>query len=181
MIMARRSGFTRRGKAVVKNNIWTSVLLNEVLLVAGATSTSSIVNAADWSEPPIGQRATILTVRGWVSVTAQADTLTKSEGQVFWYIGTLDALIAVAAIPAADLVSTYVQANIMDTGGFIASSVLGGVGGLAAQRSHDWFINLKTMRTIRSGTSLVFVITNGTGDDIRVGGVFRALLRKGGN
>ena len=180
--MARGKGHTRRSSSRgPKNNVWTAIILNEVLLAAGANSVSSIVTSADWSNEPFGERATVLTIRGWLSVTAQADTLTKSEGQIFWYIGKVDGALPIVDIPVADSVVTYTQTNILDTGGFVASSVLGGVGGLAAQRSHSWEVNVKTMRKIRSGEDINLMVTNGTGDDIRVGGVLRALLRKGGN
>ena len=175
----RRSGHARRSG--VKNNVWTSLILNEVLVATGNTTVASIVNSADWSNLLSGERATVLTIRGWLSISAEVDTVTKSEGQIFWYIAVNDSLIATAAIPPADLVSTYTQTNILTTGGFIASSILGGVGGLAAAREMTWEIDVKTMRTIRSGDNVDLVATNGTGDDIRVGGVFRALLRKGGN
>ena len=175
----RRRGSIQRARGGVKNNVWTTILLDEVIVGTGITSVSAIVTDTDWSVS--GERATILTCRGWLSVCGQNDTLTKSEGQVFWYIGTQDANVDLADIPQPQDVATYAAANILATGGFIMDSALGAAGGFYGRRSRDWDINLKTMRTVRSGVDLNFVIANRSGDDIRVGAVFRALLRKGGN
>ena len=179
--MARRRNKSSRGvRHGPKNNVWTSVVQNEVLVATGNSTVTSIVTAADWSNEPLGERATILTARGWLSICGQNDVLTKSEGQVFWYIGIIDALVATGAIPPADLAATYTQTSILASGGHVFESV-SAVIPFTTRNTKGWEINLKTMRTIRSGEDLILVVTNGTGDDIRVGSMVRALLRKGGN
>ena len=169
---------TRRSGSRMKNNIWTTVLLDEVLIGTGIQNVSDIVQGFDWS-PTGGEHATILTVRGWLSFCGQNDTGIKSEGQIFWYISTIDAAVTLANTPQADAAPTYVQANILATGGHIFESIAGGTGD--SRPTHDVEINVKTMRKIRAGQNLILVVKNATGDNLRVGGVLRALLRKGGN
>jgi len=173
----RRGGSSRGRSSVVKNNIWSVLLENEILIAAGATFVSPIVTQIDWA--PLGaERATILTVRGWMSICANNDDSAKSEGQVFWYIGLVSGLETPLL---ADSGTTYAATNILDTGGHIFENVAATTSIGQMRPTKDWDINIKTMRTIMARQDLVVVVTNGTGDDIRFGGLFRALLRKGGN
>jgi len=175
--MPRRHRFSRASRGV-KNQVWASLLIDEFLMGTGVQSSFDLVAGDDWSATG-GERGTILTVRGYLSITAQNDTGVKSEGQVFWYIGVIDALVPLASHAPPDAGITYVAANILDTGGHIYESIAGGTGD--GRPTKDWEINIKTMRTIRATQNLVIVIKNGTGDNIRLGGLFRSLVRKGGN
>jgi len=176
MARGQRRAFRRTGP---KNNQWSVVLLQEVLLAASGQTESIIVGDTDWTFPG-GETATILTVRGYLSVCAQNDLLSKQEGAVLWYIGTQDKDISLAAAP--EVADTYLEERILTTGGHIFPEVEAAAAGVQVVRpTRDWDINVKTMAKIRSGTDLRFVIANRTANDIRITGVFRALLRKGGN
>ncbi len=177
----RRRGFSR-ARGAVKNNIWTVGFNNETTLAAGSVNVAAVVAASDWSVG--GERATMLTMRGWLSISGQNDNVTKSEGQVMGYIAVIDSEVVGAAVPDPFSAATYVASNILWTFGHIFESAVGQVGPpvfLSPRPTRDWDINLKTMRTFRAKEDVVIVIGNGTGDDIRIGMLARALLRKGGN
>ncbi len=171
--MARRN-FTRAAKRGPKNNVWTVVLLQETALAASGQQQSNIVQQSDWSVNG-GERATILTIRGYISVSAQNATTPLLEGGVLWYIGLNDNDIVTPAAP--ETAATYVNEQILTTGGHIFPEVAGGF----TRESMDWEINVKTKRTIQSGTNVVMVMANRTSDEIKTTAVLRCLLRKGGN
>ncbi len=172
--MARRKGRFSSSKGV-KNQVWAAVHSNEFTIGTGVTSTFDIVTGFDWAGQG-GERATLMTIRGWLSICAQNDTGVKSEGQVSWYIGVINEGVTTVNIPSPSSSITYVATSILDTGGHVYESIAGGTGGDRPTR--DWDINVKTMRKIRSQDEVLLIIENGTGDDIRVGATIRALVRR---
>ncbi len=177
MPRSRSRGRSSRSSSRVKNNVWAVTLVNEQLITTGFTNIIDIVTASDWTQ--FGERATILTVRGWLSCCANNDAGAKNEGQVNWYIGVMDTGITGGAVPGPFVASTYVASNILSTGGHLYENQA--ANNVGPRNTVDWDIHLKTMRTVRANESLRLIAENGTGDDIRFGGIFRALLRKGGN
>ena len=171
--MARRR--TMRASRGVKDNVWTVVLLDDVSLAASGQSDSAITTESDWSSG--GERATMLTVRGWLSINGDNEAGAKLEGSVFAYIGLVDQNIAAAAGPTS--ASTYVDEVILTTMG--GQFVNTGAGDLQTREPLSWDINVKTKRTFQSGTDIRLVISNQTGKAVKISGVLRALLRKGGN
>jgi len=174
--MARRR-FGHRGARTLKNNVWTSVVGNEILVSSLGASELDIVTEADWAGGSPGQRATLLTIRGWLSICGQVDTATKVTGSVFWYIGLMDQDIAVGK--GAQTADTYVDEDILTTGGHQFEAIPGT--GTGSRNTFDVEINVKTKRTFNANTDVRFVLANRTGDGIEYTAVLRALLRKGGN
>ncbi len=174
--MARGRRSSHRSK-VFKDQVWASVHANEFQVATGIQATFDIVTAFDWAGQG-GERGTLMTIRGWLSICAQNDTGVKSEGQVSWYIGVVNQGVTAPNIPSPNASTTYTATSILDTGGHIFESIAGGVGGDRLTR--DWDINVKTMRRLRSQDDVLLVIDNGTGDDIRVGATLRALMRRAG-
>ena len=162
-------------KTGVKNQIWTVILLNEVVLADGGQQHSNIVQQSDWSSTG-GERATVLTIRGWLSVSFTNDvSVASNEGSVFWYIGVIGDGIVTPLSPLA--ANTYIRPSILTTAGHLAEAVP--IGGRANSKS--WDINVKTMRTIKASETIALVLSNESDRTINTSGVIRALVRKGGN
>jgi len=172
--MGRRKGGRFHASKGVKNNVWAVAAAFDTTLSAGTTTFIPCVIADDWSTG--SERATLLTMRGWFSVCGQNQiAAAQLEGSVAWYIALMDEDIT--AFPSPFLPSTYVDEIIMTTGGHTFEHVA--IGG--RRNTKDWDINLKTMRTLHSGTDVILVLRNETADDVTFSGVFRSLLRRGGN
>ena len=170
--MAKRRAFTRAAKKS-GDLIWTTLVNDDSVILAGATKTGSdIIADADWTTIAGQERATILRVRGWFGVALEPVGVLTSSGPVFGYIGVYD---ADENSLDAGLAGTYRDEDIMTTFGhvFPYSNI--------SQPSPDAWnqeVDVKAMRKIRTGQELRFVLTNGTTIDAQVSLVLRALIRK---
>jgi len=175
--MARRRGSSARGSRTVKNNVWTTVIAQELVVAASAQLELNIAQPSDWAFG-VGQRATLLTVRGYISICAALSDLAAVEGAVLWYIAPVDADISTAQAP--QLAPTYIEEDILTTGGHIFEN-FNPNNASPGRMTKDWDVNIKTMRKLPPDTTVRFVLANRTSDDIKITSVMRALLRKGGN
>ncbi len=174
--MARSRRRNSHASRAVKNNVWTVGFLQEQVLAASAQVEVDIAQSADWAFAP-GQRATLLTIRGYLSVTASTDiTVEHPDGAILWYIAPIDADVTVPAPP--ELAGTYIFEDILMTGGHIFGHAMSGG---PVRNTYDADINVKTKRTFVSDTDIKFVLANRTSNVIKITCVMRALLRKGGN
>ena len=165
---------TRGFKRGPKNNIWTTILGDEVAIGAASSTTFDIVAAADWTVAGGLERATILRVRGWFSAVVKDATGSFAGGAHFAYIGLFD---EDETSPGGSISGTYIDEDIMATYGFLfAFADTGTVGQTWSQE-----IDVKAMRKIRTGQDLRFVYTNSGTTSVEVSLVIRALLRRGGN
>ena len=170
----RRRNFSGRASAGVKNQVWSSALLDESVLATLGQLEVNLVQASDWTSTG-GERGTVLTIRGWLSVSADNDETAKAEGSVFWYIGVVSGPPGGAPPPGLPL--SYVDPNILTTGGHLFGSVALNV----HRNSMTWDINVKTKRTIRAAQDIRLVLFNASPDTLNISLVTRSLVRKGGN
>ncbi len=170
--MAKRAR-VRRSSGGPKNFVWSTVLMDENGIAAGITQSFPLVLDEDWSGAGGQERATILRIRGWLSVHNKTTTGIRPEGAWFAYITVQD---EDAAAAAADLPSTYVDEDILWTGGGVFTATDTNATGHVT----DLLVDVKAMRKIRIGQVCRLVITNVSGGDLENSGVLRALLNKGG-
>ena len=166
-----------RGTRTVKNNVWTAVLAQELPMAASTQLELNVAQPSDWAFG-VGQRATLLTVRGYLSICGSNDDTVKVEGAVLWYIAPVDADIPTAQAPQT--VGTYVEEDILSTGGHIFENYNPAVSS-PGRATRNWDINVKTMRKLPPDMTVRFVLANRTSGEVKVTAVMRALLRKGGN
>ena len=166
----------RRASRGVKNQVWASAAIDEAVLATGGQLETNIVQEDDWSGTG-GERGTVMTIRGWMSISADNDAQAKAEGTVMWYIGVVSANVAAGSAPGPASPGTYVEPTILTTGGFLFGNIAAGI----HRDSRLWEINVKTKRTVTTAQQIRFVLFNGLVDTINVSAVFRALVRKGGN
>ena len=172
--MARRHGVRRAfQKSPIKNQIWASVVVDQFSVPAGSSFSAIILGDGDWSILD-GQRATMMAMRGYVSVSGNNSGSAKQEGALFGYIGTQDA--DAAATPGAELASTYTSTTILDTFGHAWPDVALGI----TRNSFDHEVNLKTRRIINTHTDILLVMANETLNTIEITCVIRTLVRKNG-
>ena len=174
MARRRRNFSGRSSGSMVKNQVWASALLDESVLATTGQLEVNLVQQSDWSTTG-GERGTVLTIRGWLSVSSDNDETAKPEGSVFWYIGVVSG--APGTAPPPGLPATYVSPFILTTGGFL----WGSIGMDVARESRMWEINVKTKRTIRADQTIRLVMLNATPDTLNISLVTRSLVRKGGN
>jgi len=163
-----RRAFTKSG---VKNQIWSVLLVDQLSVAAGSSFSANIVQASDWAALT-GQRATMMAMRGYVSISGNNSGAAKAEGALFGYIGVLSE--AAAATPPAEIAATYTEPTILTTFGHAWEDVALGV----TRNSYDVPVNLKTKRTINTSDNLVLVMANESLNTIEITSVIRTLMRK---
>jgi len=168
----RRHGVQRAAKKT-KNQVWTTILADDLTLGAGATTSLAVVDDADWTVVGGSERATIMRVRGWMSVITKGVTGSFARVSMFSYIGVSD---EDAPPESAAAVGTYAEEDIMATYGTnFAFTDTGTVG-----RSWDQLIDVKAMRKIRTGQQCRLVLTNSGIIGVFFSLVVRALVRRSG-
>jgi len=172
--MPRKRNFAvRRGP---KNNLWTVILSANDVTATLATSAQPIVASSDWrrGSATSAEMATLLRIRGWVTMVPDQVAGVHSTGSWFSYIMVVD---EDAASPPASSVSTYGDEDVIWTSGgaFAETSAT------QAPVVDRTFIDVKAMRRIKSGQEVRHVMTNLTDGNVLQSNVIRALLRVGGN
>ena len=156
--MARRSrGASAKGKSLV----WTSVATaNED--VSDATQELDIVQSADWNVAAGRKSATLLSIRGYITMRRAL----ANRSDVLMYIAKYDE-DETSASPL--LASTYVDEDILWTGGY--SNPPGG------NIPYTMEINIKAKRRISSGDDIRLVfIEDGVTNTMFLTCVLRALI-----
>ena len=175
--MARRRPrrFARAGGP--KNNVWTTVLQDEISIGAAGILNSNIVQGTDWERASgATESATCMSIRGHLTVQSRIIAGTANgPGAYFAYIGVFD---EDETPPDASLSSTYADEIIMWTGGHMF-----GAAGDTFDESQVFHVefDVKVQRTITNGKKIVLSQSNGLTTGIQCAGVQRALLRLGGN
>ncbi len=164
--MAKRSHRASRQTSGKKNMVWTSIRIGSSL--STTILNFQLINDADWVGAAGQPSATIIGIRGWLSVVGTGVV----DSNTFMYIGTVDEDVTSFASPNA--ASTYVQEDIMWTGGTGK-----GVAAIEGQPIKQFDINVKTKRKIKAGTNLVLSAECNIDDDVRLIGIIRCLLLKG--
>ena len=170
MSRIRRSRTGTRGP---KNNIWANALMNETA-VGTAVVSVPLVDATDWVRATGLERATLLSVRGWLSVSATPTIVTLVTWFAVIYVADKDAS---AVSPIA--VATYGEEDILWSGGL--NWPLGGAGAVERGPAAMMPINIKAMRRITSGQEIRLDMDSTVASIVTVSGVIRSLLRLGGN
>ncbi len=155
----------------VKNQIWTVLLLDSSSIAAATILDLSIVEASDWAFVD-GQRATVMAIRGYISVSFSNSVAASAEGNVMGLIAVVDD--AAAAPPLPDFAASYVDSHILDTFGWAIPEVAANVH--RGERQH--LVNVKTKRIIRARDDVRLVIKNNSVNTVEVTSVIRALVRK---
>ena len=154
---ARRS--SSRGD---KNYVWTAVRVNRVL---GLVATEDLlVTDTDWSADGGQRSATVIAIRGYLTFANVGAA--AAYGQ--WYMGVADADI----VPESpDLVDTYVDEDIMWTGGVLKSAA-----GADGDNLLTVDVDVKAKRKIKTGMNLRLIMEASSASEIQVSGIIRTLL-----
>jgi len=163
--MARRRSRGRSSGAKGANYVWTAVLPGFGLITAG--DESLIVAKTDWSNIVGFERATIMTVRGWLSFTSGGTAAADYK----WAIVLVDEDVPIQSSLLADF---YTDEDILWTGG--GRKALTDAGDNSWQINHD--VNVKAKRKMTSGQELRIIFDVTATSSIHVVGVLRALLKK---
>jgi len=167
----------RHSRAVTrgpKNQVWAvSVFEQTNVPVATTVLLGVLVAGSDWnSSNSSSERATLLRIRGWMSMRQETVAGVGTPGAIFFGIFVLD---EDGTTPDMSTASTYADEDILWTGGVQLPSL-----GDASARSFtaDWVVDVKAMRRITNGQGIRLAVTNPTGSTVDVSGTFRSLVRK---
>ncbi len=155
----------RRGRASrTKNNyVWSVVSVNRAILTT--VTSENLVQDSDWNPSGGQKRATIIAVRGYLMMRAVGVLVSDCH----MYLGIMDEDVATSPDPA--LAATYVDEDIMWTGGFCKSP-----GAQDARQLFHMDINIKAKRKIRSGQELRLNSIGTNASELRLIGILRTLM-----
>ncbi len=164
----RRGASASRGP---KNQVWTVIVLDE-LVVSSTTQDALIVDSTDWAVSAAAsfERATLLRIRGWLSLT-RAVTVAVSTSYFFAiYITDEDA----AAVSPADT-TMYTKEDVIWTGGFAMGA--GNASSVEQPVIVSLDIDVKSMRKITSASQVRLGLVSGdAAANLSAAGVIRALV-----
>ena len=164
MAARRRARAFRRGP---KNYVWSAVLIADQTVGSGAMAGQNIVQATDWAGAVGFERATLLTVRGWLNIVQVGTEVLQ------WF-----AVVAKqgADEPALDalVVATYVDEDLLWTGGgsFPATGVA------QATNKDDREIHIKVKRKLSVDDNITLFV-GATAGLLTFNTVLRGLVDKG--
>jgi len=157
-----------------KNNIWSVVLIDE-LIVDAAGSEGDIVNSTDLQASATGfQRFTLLRIRGWLSFSKAVTSQVATNLMMIIYVTDSDAT-GVGALNA----TTYSKEDVLWTYGLDYAA--NGAGAVEAQTPITVNVDVKAMRKIDTSRDVRFSVVASSAGLIKMSGILRGLVRKGGN
>jgi len=169
--VANRRHRSSRGSKQRGLNTWTTILGEDVTLTAGGSVSFGIVEDSDWVPAAGTARATLMRIRGWHAFLSKDNSGSFAGGSIFAYIGIFD---EDTASPAASLVSTYVDEDVLWTGG--TQFPFQDIGQSAVWHEH---VDVKAQRKLTTGLDVRIVITNTMSVDLELTFLYRALLKRG--
>ena len=165
---------TRRSSSKLKNNMWSVVLLNDVLVPVSPGVEALICEPDEWQAASTGfEHATLLRIRGWLSFTRISAT-PGTFHTVFIIIYKVD---QDQGVVDASVGLNYTNEDVLWTGGLnwpSVSTVVGPEGTTPVTMD----IDVKAMRRIDSGTDIRISLVSTVNNVTRASGVIRALIRK---
>ena len=168
----RRRGVSRSATRGPKDQSWTTVLADDVVVADAASQAFNILQDSDWKTGSGAERATVLRVRGWLSVYNKTAEAARPAGSWFGYIHLID---EDALSPSAATSITYQDEDILWTGGGSFPAVPATANSVISQL----IVDVKSMRKVRSGQDLRLILTNSTGGTMQTSMVLRCLVRRG--
>ncbi len=161
--MAKRR---RASGSKAKSLVWTTVITAEED-VSNATQNLDIVQGVDWSVVAGKETATLLTIRGNVSMARRL----TNHGAVFMYIAVFD---KDETSPSPVDPAVYVEEDILWTGCWEYSSTMADTFNLP--------IHVKAKRRISNGQEVRFVfVENSVTNSVFFSCILRALVNKANN
>ena len=171
--MPRKGGF-RRGVRAVGEYIWTAILMDDVAISATVQGLP-IVLSSDYSRTTSQQQATLIAIRGWLSLSTSNTT---AREQVFMGIIKKDEdedATGVSLDPG--IIDFYVREDVLWTGGWQNPAFQTSVG---ERPSYHEILNVKAKRKLRGGQDISLqVVSQGGTTTERITGVLRGLLKVG--
>ena len=171
--MARRVGRRSSGTRGPKNNVWTAIHVTNTQQVSTPVS-ADVVVPADWTAVAGFERATLLSIRGYISVSPDVEDI--STGSIMFLIMVVD---QDTANVDPQLVAPYTEEDILWTWGVQTGGQ--GAAAIESRPTTNVEINVKSMRKLTNGQEVRLMANASVGLAWRWTAIARGLLRKGGN
>jgi len=158
-----------------KNNIWSVVQIEDTS-ISTTPVLAVIAKSSEWQGSGTSfQHATLLRIRGWLSLAKNISQLASGSCQMAIYVVDEDAA-NISALSTA----LYTDEDVIWTGGVqFPDTGVGNVEGAGGPTQFD--VDVKSMRKIRTGSEVRLTLTSSETGLCQASGVIRALIRKGGN
>ncbi len=166
-LFSRRRGASRGPK----NNVWTVILFDELTVDDTPAVEGVIVAVTDWSGATGNEKATLLRIRGYLTVALLGAASTNKPVFMAIYISDKD-----TGVLSPTGVAAYTDEDILWTGGVSLPAVISGEG-----HTQHIEIDVKSMRRINSSQEVRITMQGAAAGTVSVSGVLRGLVRKGGN
>ncbi len=167
--MARRGIKRYASKPNNKNQIWTVIQIDAGLVAASPWNIFNVVQDSDWSTTGGRRKATLLSIRGWLSFHQVGATGVDVQG----YFVKKDEDVNSGASLDPFVSGTYVDEDIMFTLGYSVP-----VGAVAdVHYTKDYEINIKSKRKIQTGETVGLIAAASAVNEAHVIGILRGLIQ----
>ena len=158
-----------RGRGGPKNNVWVPAVLDQSLS-AGAVLNLFLIAGADWDSSTAGlERATLMTVRGYINVNFTWASLAAPRVWMAIVVVHKDVTFTDLSQPA------FYTEDILWTGG--AKTVFTTTQSSQQQTDHSWDVNVRTKRRI-TDQQIVGLVIFAEQVQIELQAVLRSLVRR---
>ncbi len=163
--------FTRGvSKSGVKNQVWVSTVVLDVLFDDTPAIEFNIVQGSDWEVSGQAEVATVLRIRGWLAVRSIQNSVFAS-----WF-SAMYKTDEDTGVSSPTGLGLYTDESVLWTDGGGASDYT-----IDPNQHHEYCrIDVKAMRKVTNGEQIRMTFASNVTRVHGVSGVFRALVRRGG-
>jgi len=174
---SRRRGGGGRASRRRKNQTWVSTIVEAASFDNDPVIEATILNGANWSLEQGLDRATLMTIRGWLSVSYDPTQTVANRAFYMIYMTDVDTPILAAGTNGPADALAYIE-DVIWTGGWQVP--IGKAASVEQSTSINYEFNIKAMRRMTSDQVLRVAFAAGTaGSFFIASGLFRCLVRKG--
>ncbi len=174
MASRRRSRTATRRR---KNQSWVSTIVEAASFDDSPVIEATLLSGANWSLEQGLDRATLKTIRGWLSISYDATQAVANRAFYMIYMTDVDTPILAAGTNGPADALAYIE-DVLWTGGW--QCPIGKAASVESNVSLNYELNVKAMRKMTSDQVIRVAFAAGTtGSQFVASGLFRMLVDKG--
>lgn len=170
----RRRTYGRRSIRRKGNLTWITVVVKASVLENVATQIAQLVIPSDWSIATGFDRATLLAVRGWLTVTQQGAATAAEATAAYWAVACQD--VSSADVMNPSVASDYDDYDVLYSGG-LAMTAAASTASLVAPALDVQFKSKRRLTSQEEVSLFCFVDIDTATPRANFNGVLRALIR----
>ena len=170
---ARRRTSTKRRR----NQTWVSTIVEAASFDDSPVIEATILSGANWSLEQGLDRATLISIRGWLSVSYLSTQVVANRAFYMLYMTDVDTPILAAGTNGPADALAYIE-DVIWTGGWQVP--IGNASAVEQLQSINYELDIGSMRRMTSDQVIRIAFAAGTaGSTFIASGLFRCLVRKG--